>query len=57
MDDQPCLVLMPFGRKLSSVGHQIDFDAIYQELIAPAIEQSGLEPLRADEEMTAGYVS
>lgn len=51
-----CFVLMPFGKKSSNVGSMIDFDAIYQDLISPAINGSGLEPLRADEEMTGGII-
>ena len=47
---------MPFGKKPSALGSLIDFDAIYQDLIAPAIKDSGLEPLRADEEMTGGII-
>jgi tetratricopeptide (TPR) repeat protein len=51
-----CFVLMPFGKKPSNVAITIDFDSIYQDLIAPAINESGLEPLRADEEMTGGII-
>jgi MAP3K TRAFs-binding domain len=51
-----CFVLMPFGQKSSAGGKTIDFDAVYKELIAPAIDRSGLEPLRADEEMTGGVI-
>ncbi|WP_048709308.1 TRAFs-binding domain-containing protein [Microvirga massiliensis] len=51
-----CFVLMPFGQKPSVGGGMIDFDAVYKELIAPAIDQAGLEPLRADEEMTGGVI-
>ena len=47
---------MPFGKKPSNTGLMIDFDAIYQDFIAPAISESGLEPLRADEEMTGGII-
>jgi tetratricopeptide (TPR) repeat protein len=47
---------MPFGKKPSSIGSSIDFDSIYQDLIAPAINQAELEPLRADEEMTGGII-
>ncbi|HZD83891.1 MAG TPA: hypothetical protein VE076_13545, partial [Nitrososphaeraceae archaeon] len=47
---------MPFGSKPSALGSLINFDAIYQDLIAPAIKDSGLEPLRADEEMTGGII-
>src|SRR5215211_2864651 len=51
-----CFVLMPFGRKPSAGGGTIDFDAVYKDLIAPAIAEAGLEPLRADEEMTGGVI-
>lgn len=51
-----CFVLMPFGKKPDATGLSIDFDAIYRDLIAPAIEDAGLEPLRADEEMTGGII-
>jgi len=51
-----CFVLMPFGKKTDAGGAVIDFDAVYRELICPAVEESGLEPLRADEEMTGGIL-
>ena len=51
-----CFVLMPFGKKRGAAGAVIDFDAVYKELIAPAISEAGLEPLRADEEMTGGII-
>ena len=51
-----CFVLMPFGQKPGAGGAKIDFDAVYQELISPAIGEAGLEPLRADEEMTGGVI-
>src|SRR3954453_16918779 len=51
-----CFVLMPFGQKLSVGGPAIDFAAVYKGLIAPAIDQAGLEPLRADEEMSGGVI-
>jgi tetratricopeptide (TPR) repeat protein len=54
--DPLCFVLMPFGRKPDRTGTNIDFDAVYQQLIAPAIGGAGLEPIRADEEMTGGIV-
>jgi tetratricopeptide (TPR) repeat protein len=47
---------MPFGKKPSSMGFLIDFDSVYSDLIAPAIIESGLDPLRADEEMTGGII-
>jgi len=51
-----CFVLMPFGKKPDAMGTLIDFDAVYSQLIGPAITEAGLEPLRADEEMTGGII-
>jgi len=51
-----CFVLMPFGKKPDSAGSTVDFDAVYRELIVPAVEEAGLQPLRADEEMTGGII-
>ncbi len=51
-----CFVLMPFGRKPAVEGRLVDFDAVYDQLIQPAIVAAGLEPLRADEEMTDGII-
>jgi hypothetical protein len=56
MPKQLCFVLMPFGKKPDNAGGMLDFDAVYRDLIRPAIEESGLEPLRADEEMTGGII-
>src|SRR6059058_1330933 len=52
-----CFVDMPFGKKpdLKS-GMVVDFDQIYNEAIKPAIEDCGLEALRADEERTGGII-
>src|SRR5512144_1331024 len=54
--DPLCFVLMPFGRKSDATGLSIEFDAVYERLIAPAIRAAELEPIRADEEMTGGIV-
>lgn len=53
-----CFVLMPFGQKpaAGTAGLVIDFDAVYRDLIKPAIEAAGLEAIRADEEMTGGII-
>ena len=51
-----CFVLMPFGKKPDAAGSMIDFDAVYSQLIAPAISEAGLDPLRADEEMAGGII-
>lgn len=51
-----CFVLMPFGQKSDAAGRLIDFDAVYQELIRPAIEEADLESIRADEEVAGGII-
>ena len=51
-----CFVLMPFGRKPTSAGATVDFDAVYHDLFAPGIEAVGMEPLRADQELTGGII-
>ena len=51
-----CFVAMPFGAKPDTTGGTVDFDAVYRELIAPAISAAGLDPLRADEEMSGGII-
>src|SRR5438093_6505520 len=51
-----CFVLMPFGTKPVGGGTPINFDAVYKDLIAPAISAAGLEPLRADEEISGGII-
>jgi len=51
-----CFVLMPFGTKPDPNGLLIDFDTVYQQLIAPAIRGAQLEPLRADEEVSGGII-
>jgi hypothetical protein len=51
-----CFVLMPFGRKPDADGRMIDFDAVYEEFIKPAIEAAELESIRADEEVVGGII-
>jgi hypothetical protein len=52
-----CFVLMPFGNKPDPTGGKdIDFDRIYETAIKPAIEDAGMEPIRADEEKTGGII-
>ncbi|MEM7192771.1 MAG: TRAFs-binding domain-containing protein [Pseudomonadota bacterium] len=51
-----CFVLMPFGRKFNAAGRGTDFDAVYDKILVPAIEQAGLEPIRADEEKVGGTI-
>lgn len=51
-----CFVLMPFGKRPDTAGSLVDFDAVYRDLVAPAVDEAGLEPLRADEEMGGGII-
>ena len=51
-----CFVLMPFGKKPTAAGALVDFDAVYGQLIAPAVTAAGLEPIRADEEVAGGII-
>lgn len=47
---------MPFGTKTDGIKKEIDFDKVYQSLIKPAIIKAGLEPVRADEEKSGGFI-
>jgi tetratricopeptide (TPR) repeat protein len=49
-------VIMPFGKKKGSDGAIYDFNAIYSQLIKPALEMAGFEAFRADEETTSGDI-
>lgn len=51
-----CFVLMPFGRKSDESGRVVEFDAVYDQIIAPAITDANLEPIRADEEIIGGII-
>jgi tetratricopeptide (TPR) repeat protein len=52
-----CFVLIPAGRRPDSSGASVDFDAVYRELIAPTVDEAGLEPLRAGREIGEGTIS
>jgi MAP3K TRAFs-binding domain len=51
-----CFVLMPFGRRPIAGGASIDFDAVYEQIIRPAVVEAGLDPIRADEERNGGII-
>jgi hypothetical protein len=51
-----CFVLMPFGRKTDAAGRVTNFDSVFKKIIGPAVEQAGLEPIRADEEKIGGTI-
>src|SRR5882724_2807266 len=48
--------LMPFGKKPGAGGAMIDFDAVYEVLIKPAVEAARLIPIQADEEQAGGLI-
>jgi tetratricopeptide (TPR) repeat protein len=50
-----CFVLIPIGKQPDAVGTIVDFDAVYRDLVEPAIADAGLDPLRAGEE-TASHI-
>jgi tetratricopeptide (TPR) repeat protein len=49
-------VVMPFGKKKGADGSLYDFNAIYKQMIKPALEEAGFEPFRADEETSSGDI-
>ena len=49
-------VIMPFGRKKAPDDTEIDFDAVYAKLLAPAVKAAGLQPHRADAERRGGSI-
>ena len=49
-------VVMPFGTKKGFDGAIFNFNAIYEDLIKPALRQAGFEPFRADESTTSGDI-
>lgn len=49
-------VAMPFGRKPGPEGVEVDYNRVYSELIAPAIEKAGLRAFRADQEQAGGNI-
>jgi tetratricopeptide (TPR) repeat protein len=51
-----CFVVTPFGSKPDGHGGSVDFDAVYTQLIAPAVEEAGMQPLRADQELVGGII-
>jgi hypothetical protein len=49
-----CFILMPSGRKTDPAGRVTNLDSVYRDIIAPAVEQAGLEPARSDEPAIGG---
>ena len=51
-----CFIIMPFGRKTDESGRVVEFDQVYDTIIKPAVEEAGLNPIRADEEFLGGII-
>ena len=51
-----CFVLMPFGTKSDGIKKEINFNTVYNSFIKPAIVMADLEPIRADEEKSGGFI-
>lgn len=49
-------VVMPFGKKKGANDILYDFNAIYEDLIKPALILAGFEPFRADESTQSGDI-
>ncbi len=47
-----CVVLMPSGKKSGPLGTMIDFDAVFDRVVAPAVDEAGLHALRLERETT-----
>lgn len=56
-DNRPtCFVIMPFGEKTDVEGRTVDFDHIYEHIIAGAIRKAGLEAKRSIDEEESGFI-
>lgn len=52
-----CFVIMGFGKKTDlSTGKTLDLDKTYKNIIKPAVEQSGMQCVRADEIQGSGLI-
>jgi tetratricopeptide (TPR) repeat protein len=49
-------VAMPFGTKPGHDGQPVDFNRVYDEYIAPALDTAGFDVFRADQEQRAGDI-
>jgi O-acetyl-ADP-ribose deacetylase (regulator of RNase III) len=54
--DKTCFVIMPFGTKRDAAGTEIDFDAVYRDLIRGPVKAMGFKPIRCDEIQHAGSI-
>jgi len=52
-----CFVSMPHGRVHGTCSTVIDFDAVYAQVVAPAVRMTGMEPIRGPQEQTDNLIS
>jgi hypothetical protein len=56
-EKKTCFVIMGFGKKTDyQTGRVLDLDASYRSIIKPAVEDAGLECIRADEIVHSGVI-
>jgi len=56
-EKKTCFVVMGFGEKVDfETGRKLNLDATYKNLIKPAVEEAGLECVRADEIAHSGVI-
>jgi hypothetical protein len=56
-EKKTCFVIMGFGKKTDyKTGRTLDLDASYRSMIKPAVEEAGLECIRADEIVHSGVI-
>ncbi|HEU4525055.1 MAG TPA: hypothetical protein VFR62_08530, partial [Gemmatimonadales bacterium] len=57
-DKKRCFVVMGFGIKTDlATGRKLNLDNAYQNMIKPAVEETGLECVRADEIPHSGDIA
>src|SRR5947207_10186306 len=49
MHRECCFVLIPSGRQRVSSGFAVDFESVYQDVVAPALRTARLDPIRGTE--------
>ncbi len=54
MKDKSCFVIMPISQQ---VGYEAShFDFVYEDIIKPSIEATGMVPIRADETINTNLI-
>ena len=52
-----CVAIMPLGRKQGKLPYDVNFDAVYDEIVHPAAEDAGLQSIRSDAEIDTEVLS